>query len=147
MVISCDFTSLSYEKSVGETKPWTKHNELELLSGASRRNSQFLAPGGKYDAYYGFRTHSIIVGLDIQSPTENYIGLTDPQNCIFLNTETIEGISKLLMVYQSLLTNVPVKRGKLFHNAAVAIKPKLGREIRRVNIVTSFRPLMLSYLL
>ena len=147
MVLSCDFKTVSPADDTLNIQPWRKHHELTLLPGESFRNSTSAKSRDSYDSYYGFRSKSIQIYLDICSPKENYSSLTDPQNCLFLNSETIEGISKLSMVYQSLLTNVPVKRGNLFNTVAVALKPKLGREINSVCIKTLFRPLMLSFIL
>jgi RNA pol II promoter Fmp27 protein domain len=147
MVLSCDFMTTSPDRVGASIRPWRKHHELTLLPGESRRNSIVVNPGQSYDSYYGFRSKSIQVYLDICSPHGNYSSLAVPQNCLFLNSETMAGVAKLSTIYQSLLTNVPVKRGNLFNSVAVAVKPKLGREVNSVFVKTIFRPLMLSFIL
>ncbi|KAJ3271224.1 hypothetical protein HDV01_006957 [Terramyces sp. JEL0728] len=100
------------------------------------------------DSFEGFRSSNIKVVLEIQSPRKFYSDLPYSQNCLFLNTETLHGIEKIFQVYQSLITNLPVKRGNLFNGDNLLLnKPKLGRVISFVHLKTIFQPLMLSYIL
>jgi hypothetical protein len=98
------------------------------------------------DLFYGFRSCSIKIKIDVRSPREYYSGLGSPQNVLFLNNDTLEGIDQLLDVYQSLLTNVPIRRGVMFDSNR-DLKPKLNRMINEVNINAVLRPLVLSFIL
>lgn len=52
------------------------------------------------------------------------------------------------MIYQSLLTSVPIKRGNLFNfDASPYPKPKLSQVINAVHLKTTFQPLLLSFIL
>ncbi|KAJ3319144.1 hypothetical protein HDV06_006647 [Boothiomyces sp. JEL0866] len=130
-----DYLTLLNGKIVEPTK---HHYQVELQT----------KDGKIKDSFEGFRSSNIKVVLEIQSPRKFYSDLPYSQNCLFLNTETLHGIEKIFQVYQSLITNLPVKRGNLFNGDNLLLnKPKLGRVISFVHLKTIFQPLMLSYIL
>ncbi|KAJ3025006.1 hypothetical protein HK097_006772, partial [Rhizophlyctis rosea] len=104
--------------------------------------------GGKpWDAFRGFRSHSMHITLAITSPRSFFSGLTEPMNSLNLSTSTVDRFNRFFQVYQSALTNVPIRRGKVFQKALPqAQKPKLGRAIGTARIVTSMYPLVLGYI-
>ncbi|KAI8896892.1 golgi-body localization protein domain-containing protein [Globomyces pollinis-pini] len=142
VVISAEFLVYG-EDGTDQVAPWRKHHEIVLLSDDIK-----LPANTVHDSFKGFRSESILVKLDIMSPRKYFSDLPFPQNCFFLNSTTISGIDKLLMTYQSLLTNVPIKRGNLFNSATSLFpKPKFGRVIRSVHLTAVFEPLMISLIM
>jgi hypothetical protein len=100
------------------------------------------------DSFEGFRSNSIRISVELESPKTYYSGLAAPQNVLFLNNDTLEGFNNLMLVYQSLLTNVPIRRGNLFKSDPNRdMKPKLGRTINSFSLRTMVKPLVLSYIL
>lgn len=145
LILQSDFVTPSPVDKNAFIPPWRKHHEISMLT-----NDTFVAnttASVHNDSYYGFRSQFINITMDIQSPRKYYSSLATPRNCFFFNAESIDGIEKIFQIYQSLLTNVPIRRGNLFNSNDVLNKPKLGRAISSVALKTSFMPLMLSFIL
>ncbi|KAJ3358796.1 hypothetical protein HDU91_005109, partial [Kappamyces sp. JEL0680] len=149
MVMIANFVTPSADDPTVMVRPFRKHHELAMQSttSVSARRQSFVAIETALDSYYGFRSPYIYVTMQIDSPRNYYSSLAIPQNCLFLSSETMIGVEKMIAVYQSLLTNVPVRRGNLFNMATVLNKPKLGRAVTSVHLKTVFRPLMFSFTL
>jgi RNA pol II promoter Fmp27 protein domain len=124
-----------------EIPPWRQHHNIVLRAAES--NSK----GPAIDSYVGFRTSNMHLRIDIKSPTNN--ALQDKQliNTIFLNSTTLKNIQILEGIYQSVLTSMPIKRGKVFNVDYKSIdKPKLGNTVRRIQLTILLQPLVLSTL-
>jgi hypothetical protein len=149
MVLRSDFVTPSAEDPTIMVRPWRQHSELSLqaVSSLSSRKRSFPSLEGIADSYFGFRSPFIHVTMTIESPKKYYSSLAIPQNCLFLSSESMNAVEKMILTYQSLLTNVPVRRGNLFNKTAVLVKPKLGRAVNSVYLKTNFMPSMLSFTL
>ena len=142
MVVDCEF----FIKKKGKViPPIVNHTDIKLLATSSLRVLRI--PFDKVDAFSGFRSHTIRLKVMIDSPREYFADLPSPQNVLFLNDETIDIIDHLMNVYQSLLTNLPIRRGSLFNEVVTHKKPKLSRVVRIIQLCTKFKPLVLSFVL
>jgi hypothetical protein len=144
LVLKSDFVTPAPHDKNSFISPWRKHHEIKILTNETYDATK---PGISSDSYYGFRSQFFHISMDIQSPRNYYSSLAVPRNCFYFNSETLDGIEKIFMIYQSLLTSVPIRRGNLFNSNTVLNKPKLGRVIASVALKTSFSPLMLSFIL
>ena len=142
MVVECEF----FIKKKGKIlPPLITHNDVKLLSISSLRVQKI--PFDKVDGFAGFRSHTIRLKIMIDSPREYFADLPTPQNVLFLNNDTFDILDHILNIYQSLLTNLPIRRGALFNEVVTHKKPKLSRVVRMVQLNTKFKPLVLSFVL
>jgi hypothetical protein len=144
IILTTDFLANSPKDPSVHIKPWVRHHEILLQTVQSRRLSGFVGLNPS-DSFYGFRSHHISIKLEIQSPRNYFSGLSFPQNVLFLTKDSMEGVEKIFSIYQSLLTNVPIKRGNLFNqNSNGFQKPKLGRVIDAVHLKIILQPALVS---
>ncbi|KAJ1342558.1 hypothetical protein BSLG_002875 [Batrachochytrium salamandrivorans] len=136
-------------KPVAETIPWKTHADIVL------RSPEFCyAPSSDqqvWDSFYGFRSSSLHVRINITSPKPYFSGLAVPSNHLCMNSTSFNQIQILTMIYQSILTSVPVRtRSFIFHpvqsGIALGPKPKLGRMLGTVRFVTTLKPLVVSFI-
>ncbi|KAI8912456.1 golgi-body localization protein domain-containing protein [Gorgonomyces haynaldii] len=98
-----------------------------------------------WDAFAGFKSSSMHLTIDVSSPVACYTGTVQPLNAIFLNSVSLANLQTLITVYQSVLTNVPIKRGKLFNADYKSIdKPKLGNTLREIRIKIEMQPIVVT---
>ncbi|KAI8925650.1 golgi-body localization protein domain-containing protein [Entophlyctis helioformis] len=148
-----------------EVKPWKTHADIVLRTPEYCQVRTF---GEVWDSFYGFRSSSLHVRVQITSPKPYFSGLSVPANYLCLNSASLNQLQIMASVYQSILTNIPVRtRGLVFKAwdqarharttaatamtaaaaAAAAIKkPKLGRLLSTVRVVTTLQPLVLSFI-
>ncbi|KAH6565211.1 hypothetical protein BASA62_007446 [Batrachochytrium salamandrivorans] len=135
-------------KPVAETIPWKTHADIVL------RSPEFCyapSPDQVWDSFYGFRSSSLHVRINITSPKPYFSGLAVPSNHLCMNSTSFNQIQILTMIYQSILTSVPVRtRSFIFHpvqsGIALGPKPKLGRMLGTVRFVTTLKPLVVSFI-
>ncbi|KAI8909298.1 golgi-body localization protein domain-containing protein [Powellomyces hirtus] len=100
----------------------------------------------RWDSFRGFRTHSIHVTINIESPRPFYASLPEPLNSLSLTMETLSRFFTFTQVYQSPLTSLPIRRGKLFQEAGPGpSKQKLGRVISSIRLITCIYPLLAGF--
>ncbi|KAI8818444.1 golgi-body localization protein domain-containing protein [Fimicolochytrium jonesii] len=100
----------------------------------------------KWDSFRGFRSSSINITVRLESPKPFYAGLSEPSNSVHLTLNTMSRFFTFLQVYQSVLTSLPVRKGKLFQEDGPGpSKQKLGRTIGSIRIQTSLHPLLLGF--
>ncbi|KAJ3185044.1 hypothetical protein HDU87_002610 [Geranomyces variabilis] len=99
-----------------------------------------------WDSFKGFRTRSIHVTINIESPRPFYASLPEPLNALSLTMETLSRFFTFTQVYQSVLTSLPIRRGKLFQEAGPGpSKQKLGRVIGTIRLITCIYPLLAGF--
>ncbi|KAJ3023706.1 hypothetical protein HKX48_001596 [Thoreauomyces humboldtii] len=99
-----------------------------------------------WDSFRGFRTGNIHVTIKIESPRPFYASLPEPINSLSLTMETLARFFTFTQVYQSVLTSLPIRRGKLFNeNGPGPSKQKLGRVIGSIRLITSIYPLLSGF--
>ncbi len=123
----------------GRLVEWIRHSEVTLKNP----NSPSYVPGT--DSYAGFRARAIHVTFDITSPMHFYSGLSIPLNSLTLTLETLNQLSSFAQVYQSVLTNLQVRTGRLF-SAIMSHhkKPKLSLLINSIRLVATAYPVLFS---
>lgn len=81
--------------------------------------------------------------IDINSP--HTVDDIQSMNTLFLNSTTVSNIQIIEGVYQSILTSIPIKRGKIFNIDYESVdKPKLGNTVRRIHLTTNLIPMVMS---
>ncbi|KAI9204045.1 golgi-body localization protein domain-containing protein [Polychytrium aggregatum] len=106
-------------------------------------DSQISPP--EYDAFRGFRATSLQITINIQSPRPLYYSINTPLNGLYLNPEILFRLKKLSEVYQSPLTNLPIRSGSLWSKVSLQPrKPKFSRAIGSVRIAATLHPLVAS---
>lgn len=86
--------------------------------------------------------------FNITSPRSFYSGLSEPSNSLNLTIANLNNLGVIGQVYQSVLTNQPIRSGSYFAVGSQkdALKPKLGRMISTIRLVAEVYPLVLSFL-
>nr|KAJ3421428.1 hypothetical protein HK105_003574 [Polyrhizophydium stewartii] len=133
-------------RAAAETPPWKTHNDIVLRSPEYCHATTL---GQPWDSFYGFRSSSLHVRVQITSPRPFFSGLSAPNNYLCLNSLSLQQLQILAMVYQSILTNVPVRTRAMIAKPAASgagQRPKLGRMIGTVRIIALLQPLMLSFI-
>eukprot|EP00842_Homolaphlyctis_polyrhiza_P005173 jgi/Hompol1/5657/HPOL_004610-RA len=131
-----------------EVPPWKAHSEIMLRSPEFCQTPNF---GKIWDSFFGFRSSSMHVTINVTSPMPFFSGLVVPNNYLSLSSSSLNQLQILAMIYQSVLTSMPVRTRAAFYrstvaNTALGHKPKLSRMIGTVRIVTSLQPLVLSFI-
>ncbi|KND00922.1 uncharacterized protein SPPG_04022 [Spizellomyces punctatus DAOM BR117] len=144
--IALGFDFLPQQKLKGRKEALVRkvHTDLVLRAPEFCRSEH---PYEIWDSFKGFRTQSIHVTLKIESPRPFYSGLAEPMNCLNLSVHTLERFFMVTQVYQSVLTSLPIRRGKIFQEGTgpAPSKQKLGRVISTLQLVTTMYPLLLGF--
>lgn len=118
---------------------WLRHSEVNLKNPLSPS----YVPGA--DSYVGFRTKAIHITFDVTSPMQFYSGLSIPLNSLNLTLETLNQLSSFTQVYQSVLTNLQFRTGRLFSTImSHHQKPKLSLLINSIRLVAAAYPVLFS---
>ncbi|KAJ3064932.1 hypothetical protein HDU98_011668 [Podochytrium sp. JEL0797] len=146
IAVGIHFTTFP-ENSMEEIEIWKSHSDVIL------KLPEFAQPAyaNVVDSYFGFRSKSIHVVYDIQSPFSKYNSSVNGSASNFLSftNDSFYRFLKLIPVYQSPLAIIPIRRGPLFEKNVSTLqheKPKLGRSIKSNHLKGSIFPLILSYL-
>ncbi|KAJ1549214.1 hypothetical protein HK405_007709, partial [Cladochytrium tenue] len=98
-----------------------------------------------FDSYIGFRTSSIHITVNVQSPRHDFSSPTQPNNYISFTNKSIRSILAFIPIYQSPLISIPIHQGRIFNpKGPLTIRPKLGRTIRSTHITGTLHPLVAS---
>lgn len=122
-----------HEYSFENVAPWKQHHEVVLKPAENCRRDK------EWDSYRGFRTSKIHLGLTVVADAAN------SSNTIFMNTRTFSNLNTLTDIYQSVLSSMPIKCGKVFNvNYQRVDKPKLGNTVGRIHLKMSLMPIFVS---
>ncbi|KAJ1565886.1 hypothetical protein HK096_007815, partial [Nowakowskiella sp. JEL0078] len=123
------------------------------------------------DSYEGFRSSSIHIDIDVNSPGQNLtVSTSSPMNYLVVTPDSLDRVRKIFGLIQSPVTGMITRRGKLFQpqgiqsarNSRVSLmpskssssfsisgaarKPKLSRMIGSLRLKVSMYPLLLGFL-
>ncbi|KAI8807606.1 golgi-body localization protein domain-containing protein [Cladochytrium replicatum] len=125
-----------------EIEPWKRHSSITLRAPRFCKK----ATEDKFeDSYEGFRTSSIHIDAQIlSSQLDDY--RTNPfTSSLFLTPDSLDRFRRITPLFQSPLTALPIRHGKLFINEPILHKkPKLSRSIGYLKFKFQVQPLLLG---
>ncbi|EGF79323.1 hypothetical protein BATDEDRAFT_89946 [Batrachochytrium dendrobatidis JAM81] len=130
-----------------EVHPWKTHADIVLRSPEFCHSPSL---GQVWDSFHGFRSEFIHMHVEITSPKPYFSGLVVPSSHLCMNSSSFSQVQIMTMVYQSILTSIPLRTRVMFFTKPVhqgvptSPKPKLGRALSTVRLVTTLKPLVIT---